>query len=196
MEKKQIGILGAVIAVVAVVALLGVTYAAFTQQLSVDGTATVNKSSWKIRFVDLKSVEKTGTATEVTQPSIQSGDTTISNFAVTLKTPGDSVSYKFSVTNEGTFNATLSSINVQTPSCTGSGAHSEDDQTNVCSHLEYTLTYAEGGAINPGDLLNAGDTKELLLKLVYKDNITAEELPQDDVTIGNLAATLVYKQAA
>lgn len=196
MEKKKFGFLAAIVAVLAVIVVLGISYAAFTQQLELDGTATVNKSSWKIKFVDLEKVVTTGTAKEVTPPSIETGDTKVGNFAVTLTTPGDSVSYKVKVKNEGTFNATLSSKNIPTPTCTGTGANEETDASNVCKHLEYTLTYADGTQINTGDSLNAGTSKELLLKLVYKTDITAQELPIDDVQITNLATTLIYNQAA
>ncbi len=197
MENKKFGVLAAVVAVLAVIVVVGISYATFTQQLTLDGTATVKKSSWKIKFVDLKEVEKTGTATEVTKPSIETGDTKIGNFAVTLTTPGDSVSYKVTVKNEGTFNAKLSSVNVPTPTCTVTGANvdaKEKVASNVCNHLEYTLTYADGSTINTDDELKAGNSKELLLKLVYKDDITADELPTDDVQITNLATTLIYNQ--
>ena len=195
MEKKRYGVLAAIVAVLAVIVVLGISYAAFSQQLEIDGSATVNKSSWKIKFVDLEKAVTTGTAKEVTSPSIETGDTKVGNFAVTLTTPGDTVSYKVKVKNEGTFNATLSSKNVPKPTCNGTGANEATDASNVCKYLEYTLTYANGDQINTGDSLNVGESKELLLKLVYKDDITAQELPKDDVTITNLQVTLVYAQA-
>lgn len=195
MKDKKYGILGAVVLCLAAVAILGITWAAFTQQLTIDGSATVKQSSWKIQFINLQEATTTGTAKEITPPTIESGDTKVGDFAVTLTTPGDSVSYKVSVKNAGTFNAKVSSITVPKPSCEGSGNDAITDAQNVCKYLEYKLTYAEGEEININDELTSGQTKELLLTLKYKDNITAAELPKDDVTITNLAATLNYSQA-
>ena len=194
-KKKTMGILVAMILILVVVSVVGITYAAFTQELTINGSATVNKSSWKIQFQDLQSAITTGTAKELTAPTIDSGDTKIGTYAVTLTTPGDSISYKVTVKNAGTFNAKLSSITVPKPTCESSAASAEDDKKNVCEHLEYQITYAEGGAINLNDELNAGATRELKLTLKYKEDITAEELPKDDVTITNLQVTLIYAQA-
>ena len=184
------------IALVAFLLCGTIAFASFTQQLDIQGKATVNKSSWSIKFANLQSVVKTGTATEVTAPTINTNDTRISEYDVTLTTPGDSVSYTFDVVNEGTFNAKISSITIPTPLCTGNGATATTDENNVCDNLTYTLTYANGTPVAVDDTLNAGETKSLKLTLSYSASVAAAALPKDDVSISNLAISIIYAQSA
>ena len=173
-----------------------IVYAGFTQQLDIQGKAAVNKSSWLIRFTNLQPVVKTGTATEKTAPSINTNDTKISEYDVTLTTPGDSVSYTFDVVNDGTFNAEISSITIPTPSCTGNGTTATTDANNVCGNLTYTLKNADGTPVAVGDTLSAGETKSLTLTLSYSASVAAAALPKDDVAISNLAISIIYAQSA
>lgn len=184
------------IALVAFLLCGTIAFASFTQQLDIQGKATVNKSSWSIKFANLQSVVKTGTATEVTAPTINTNDTKISEYDVTLTTPGDSVSYTFDVVNEGTFNAKISSITIPTPLCTGNGTTATTDENNVCDNLTYTLTYANGTPVAVDDTLNAGETKSLKLTLTYSASVAAAALPKDDVSISNLAISIIYAQSA
>lgn len=184
------------IAVIAFLLCGTIVFAGFTQQLDIQGKATVKKSSWSIKFTNLQSAVKTGTATEVTTPTINTNDTKISEYDVTLTTPGDSVTYNFDVVNEGTFDAEISSVTIPTPDCTGSGTSATTDEDNVCKNLTYTLTYGDGSAVSVGDSLAAGATKSLKLTLTYSSSTTAEQLPSEDVAISNLAVSIIYAQSA
>ena len=170
-------------------------YASFSQILSINGEATVLKSSWKINFSNLSSAILTGEATEVTHPSISSDGTDISSYNVTFALPGDSVSYTFDVLNTGTFDAVLSSVNIPVPVCTGNGDNALNDASNVCNHLVYSLTYSDDSVINEGDTLDKDTSRSLKLTLTYKDDITANELPNDDVFVSNLGISMYYSQA-
>lgn len=184
------------IAMVAFLLCGTIVFAGFTQQLDIQGKATVKKSSWSIKFANLSSVVKTGTATEVTAPTINTNDTKISEYDVTLTTPGDSVTYNFDVVNEGTFNAKISSLTIPTPVCTGNGENATTDASNVCKYLTYTLTYDDDTEVAIDDTLTAGETKKLKLKLTYSSDVTSAELPKDDVDISNLEISIIYAQAA
>ena len=170
-------------------------YASFSQILTINGEATVEKSTWKIGFENLSSAILVGTAEEVTHPFISSGGTDIGSYNVNFTTPGDSVSYTFDVVNSGTFDAKLSSITIPVPVCTGSGDNAAADAANVCNHLVYTLTYSDGTVINENDTLNKQTSRSLKLTLIYKDDITASELPNNDVSISNLSISMYYSQS-
>ena len=170
-------------------------YASFSQILTINGEATVEKSTWKIGFENLSSAILVGTAEEVTHPSISSGGTDIGSYNVNFTTPGDSVSYTFDVVNSGTFDAKLSSITIPVPVCTGSGDNAASDAANVCNHLVYTLAYSDGTVINENDTLNKQTSRSLKLTLIYKDDITASELPNNDVSISNLSISMYYSQS-
>lgn len=194
-DNKKTKYIGVGIALCAFILCGTIVFAGFTKQLDIQGKATVKKSSWSIKFTNLQSVVKTGSAAEVTAPTINTNDTKISEYDVTLTTPGDSITYNFDVINEGTFDAKISSITIPTPTCTGTGTNAINDATNVCNNITYTLTYADGNAIGVNDTLNASETKNLKLTLTYSSGVTAELLPSDDVAISNLAIAIIYAQA-
>lgn len=194
-DKKTWTTFTIIIAIIAVVTFAGIAYAAFSQQLDINGSATVSATSWKIKFANLQPVSKTGSAKELTAPTINTNDTKIGDYSVTLTLPGDSVSYSFDVVNEGTLDAQISSLTIPTPTCTGSGDNSTADATNVCDNISYTLKYSDGTAVQTSDALEAGKTKSMVLTLTYSSNVTADKLPKNDVAISNLSAAIVYSQS-
>lgn len=194
-EKDRKTRIIAVVAVVLAIAGLSLGFAAYSQTLTINGSGEVKASSWQVRFENLSSVNKTGTANEVTAPTINTNDTNIGEYDVTFQTPGDSISYTFDIANNGTFDAEISSISIPTPECTGNGDNATTDAANVCANLEYKLTYTDGGApVSQNDTLNHGEKKNVTLTLTYKDTITAEQLPTDDVNIDNLSISIIYSQ--
>jgi len=183
-----------IVAVIALIAFVGVGYAAFQRELKINGEGTVKSSSWKIKFANLSEANLTGKAEEITKPTISNNDTHIGNYAVNLTAPGDSMYYTFDVVNAGTFDAEISSITLNKPSCAGNGANGTTDATNVCANLTYKLTYADGTEVAQGNTLNAGETKNMKLALTYSSTVTEDKLPKDDVTISNLEITIIYAQ--
>lgn len=190
--------IGVIAALVISVVAIGIGFATFTETLRIEGSATVQTSTWKVKFTNLSAPTLLGTATVVTPPTINTNDTTISTYDVKLIKPGDSVSYTFDVVNTGTYNAKLTSITIPTPTCTGK-AETESattDAANVCKHLTYTLTYADGTSLAENDALEASTgVAHMKLTLTYTSHDVAAELPKADVTISNLGISLVYSQA-
>ena len=111
--------IGVIAALVISVVAIGIGFATFTETLRIEGSATVQTSTWKVKFTNLSAPNLLGTATVVTAPTINTNDTTISTYDVKLSKPVDSVSYTFDVANTGTYNAKLTSINIPTPTCNG-----------------------------------------------------------------------------
>lgn len=198
MEKERGAKIIAIVALLIAVVGLTVGYAAYSSTLTINGTATVDPASWKVNF-DYKNGTTsltgttTGHATETTAPTL--ADTTISGFDVTLKAPGDSVTYNFLIKNSGTLNAKLSNFTMGTLTCApnASGSISQEDATKLCGELTYTLTYADGSTITTGTTLDAGNSKELVLKLEWPSASTLSVSDDVKVTIGT--TTFVYQQA-
>ena len=67
MRKNNKIIMGSIVAL-AVIVVLGIVYAAFTQQLTINGSATGRSSSWKIYFSRLTGPTLNGTAKQITAP--------------------------------------------------------------------------------------------------------------------------------
>lgn len=169
----------------------GIAYAAFTKNISISGTGTVSKQSWKITFKDLVTPPTlTGDAEQVSAPTIKQSGTELSDYRVYFYKNNDSITYTFKVANDGDFDAKLTSINIPTPTCTKTLAGVNSDATNTCSNLSYTLKYSDDTNLQLNDTLNAGTYRTLKLKLEY----TSATEPTADVEISNLGISLTYTQ--
>ena len=194
-RRNGIGIYGAVLAVIVAVVGVSVVWAGYTSNLNIKGSATAQNAKWSVIFKDLGSAQLgnsnsklTPSAAETSTPTI-SGQTSISNFGISVKTPGDYASYKFKIRNDGSFPAEIDdSFVLPTPTCSAGG-------TTVCSKLQYTLKYTDGTNVAVGNKFAAGTEKEVILKLQYLESDNASELPTTNITISNLDITIPFKQA-
>ena len=105
MEKeRRIKILSIIALIVAVLGLT-VAFAALSETLTINGTASVEAASWDIHFENLTGPDLEGTG-KVNDTAILDG-TTISNVNMSVTKPGDSVTYYFDIVNDGTIDAVL-----------------------------------------------------------------------------------------
>ena len=191
MKKDQTPKTIAVAALIIAIIGLSVGFAAMSTTLQINGTAEMNPATWDIRFQNLSAPTITGGASVLTAPTLT--NTQIGTFGISLTKPGDSVTYTFDITNAGTINADLGSITPLAPGCVGTGANAAADATLVCNNISYTLVYtANGTPLAANDTLDAGQTRNVTLRLTYLS--TATQLPTALVNINNLGITLVYVQ--
>lgn len=173
------------------VGLVGITvaYAALTQQLRIEGTATVAASNWDIHFESMSAGAATGYATlpEAGKLAIEGNTTTISGNIGTLKAPGDSITYTFNIVNAGDINASITNVTTPTLTC----KIGENPETTVCNNLEYSIKYSDGNAISVGDDLAKGATKPVTLTISSKDTSV---IASQDVTVTASPMTITYGQ--
>ena len=192
MNNKVQNILLGVLAV----GLIGITvaYATLSQQLKINGTAKVASAKWDVHFANMSTGAKTGYAEIATTGKLTASGTTVSGNFGTLKAPGDSITYTFDVTNAGSINAKITSINPTTPGKTCAPATtvgSSSVATTVCNGITYTVQYTVGGKnLSVGDTLTAGETKQITMKIAKTDNTLASE----DVTVTATPMTITYSQ--
>lgn len=200
MERERGFKIIAIIALVVAIAGLTIGYAAYTETLKIDGTGNVDPSSWSIYFKsdsEFKGVT-TGNAVINTEATLES--TTISGFDVTLKAPGDSVSYNFDVKNAGNLSAKLRTYSPGTLTCTPAlgSTVSVENANKLCNELRYTLTYSDGSNLTPNsDVLpvaegNETGVRSFKLKLEWPSSSTVEVNDDVKITIGT--TTLIYTQ--
>ena len=202
-----------VVAFVLSIVAVTVAFAAYTRNLTIKGGATVADAKWRIIFKDLSAASLTNsagltcTAREISHPQIVDL-ISIETYSVELKTPGDTVSYTFKIRNDGDFPAQVTSFSMPTPTCQKGASGGNNDATNVCGNLEYTLKYttadptsvpaenrvAAGQNVATGDKYTPGQEREVQLKLYYKSTATEAQLPIDDVTVSNLNITIPFTQ--
>ena len=134
-----------------------------------------------------------GNAVETTAPTLTA--TNISGFDVTLKAPGDTVTYNFLVKNTGTIDAILTSFSMGGITCapTEKSSTTQEDADKLCGELSYSLKYADGSAITTGATLAAGGTSDLVLKIEWLKS--SSFLVAGDVLVNIGTSTFVYEQA-
>lgn len=166
-EKKNV-LIGVLLAAVV---LMSVGYAALASQLQINGTSKIS-SNWDVKFTSMTDGTAVGGATNKTAATFTS---TTATFDVELVSPGDSMTYEIVVTNAGSLDATLESIE-------GLPTAAEGDA------IKYTVT-----GVSEGDTLSAGGgTATVTVKVEYNSSIktqpTAEQLSK------KLSVTLNYVQ--
>ncbi len=175
-----------VVALCVAVICLSVAYAAMSETLKVGGSAKMTGADWNVHFANV-SASTTGVAT-YTMPSISS--TQLHDFGVVLTKPGDSVTFRFDIMNDGNLDAVLGTLTKSNPEC--SSLTSEEDGTIVCNNLVYKLSYEDDTAVEVGDTLTKKTYKSAKLVLAYKENAT--EVPSSTVNIKNLDITFIFNQ--
>ena len=193
MEKSKNYVVFGVLALVVSLVAVSLAYAGFTQQLNINGSASVKSASWNVHFTNVALGTPVGTAAWGTQPALN-GATKIGDYTATLNAPGDTLSFDFDVENTGTFNATLDSITIGSPSCSG-------DANFTCSQITYKL-YKKGTqnevtsvATADGDLTANGGKKSYTLVLKFENLNNNNVLPTSDVTVSGLSVVFNYTQS-
>ena len=159
--------------------LIGVGYAALSATLNINGQTTINKASWDVHMEDINVTS--GSVTATTAPTLDTAKTTV-NFSVKLTNPGDFYEFTVKEVNKGTIDAMISTI-----SKTGL-------TTTQAKYLDYTVTYDSGLSLAQNQILKAGSSEYLRVKVAFKKDVTASDLPTVDTTL-NLNLSLSYQQA-
>ncbi len=131
---------------------IGIVYATLTTNLSINGTSHVKSSRWDVHFENVQITAESVIAT--VEPTIVD-DTTV-NFGVTFEKPGDVYEFTIDIVNDGSLDAIINGINIS-PKLT-------IDQQN---YFSYVVEYNDGYQIQPGDLLNVGDTQKIKIRFEY-----------------------------
>ena len=214
-KDKKLAIIIILIVTLSLVGI-GIAFAAFSQTLTINGSAEVEASSWQVVFEGMTNVNTidtpttTVTAAEVTHPTIKNNSTEISTYSVSLKTPGDSITYNFKIHNKGDFAANLSSLTisgVNRPNLPVSGASLVTDSSiatanaKTLAKVEYKLYYTTDNSLvgqnAARDCLEPGESANVSLRIQFsKTNETdIEVLPSTDLVLDNLGITAIYNQS-
>ena len=179
-----------------VITLIVIIYAAFTGQLNINGTANVRDSKWDIHIVESGQLEPSNTlsssAKVLTKPT--ASNLSISDFNLSLTTPGDYIEYTFHVVNDGDYDATLSDLDKAGVTCTANGSTSDSEAVKVCEKLEYTLKYDNGSDVAEGDTILSKQTQTMVLTIKYQEFDDPFLLPTTNVSISGLGIDISYSQ--
>ena len=172
MEKERRTKALVVVVLLIVVAGLTIAFAALSATLNINGTAYLDAAKWGIRFENLSSPTKIGSATTTGTAKIEETKAAeITGMNVSLSTPGDKVTYTVDLVNKGTINAKIDNI----------------EKTVLTSeqqrYLTFKVTDKDGREVSEGDILSAGETRNLTITIEFIKDLTKEDLPKQTSTI-------------
>lgn len=180
MEKQRKIKVISIIALIVAVLGLTVAFAALSETLTINGTASLDAATWDVHFENISSPTITGDASEVSPPEITDNGITLSGININLTKPKDSVKYTVDVVNDGTINAEI--VNIVKGQMTA-----EQEKA-----IEFSVTNEDGTNLEQGFILNAKEKQKLVVTIRYKDEIEASDLLSEQSI--NLSLTLNYVQ--
>ena len=161
-----------VVVLLIVVAGLTIAFAALSATLNINGTAYLDAAKWGIRFENLSSSTKIGSATTTGTAKIEETKAAeITGINVSLSTPGDKVTYTVDLVNKGTINAKIDNIEKT--------VLTQEHQR----YLTFKVTDKNGYEIKQGDILEKGETKKITITIEFIKDLTKEDLPKQTSTI-------------
>ena len=206
MKNRKITI--AVIAVLVISVLgLGIAFAAFSRNLTINGNGTIQSSQFKIIFEGLTNVgtldapQTTGSASVTTAPTIKNDATEISSFVASLRTPGDSITYNFKIHNTGDYAATVSSVVMASGVNLTTDTAKRSSEANTLNAMDYKLFYTDNNALvgsgNAKDCLEPGESENVTLRIVFSSSneTNTNVLPSEALLLDNLGITVNYTQS-
>ncbi len=144
--------------------LLVTGYASFAQPVAYPARTVFN--NWNISFTDVSREEVLGTALENSAPSFNG---TTATFNVSLSSLGDSITYDFTIKNNGTLNAKVDGVYVL-PANKASDA----------------ILFTTSG-LEVGDVLKAGESTHIKVNALYvgKENMSKEDFKKSVTVVIN-----------
>jgi hypothetical protein len=172
MEKERRTKALVIVVLLIVIAGLTIAFAALSTTLNINGTAYLDAAKWGIRFENLSSPTKIGSATTTGTAKIEETKAAeITGMNVSLSTPGDKVTYTVDLVNKGTINAKIDKI----------------EKTVLTSeqqkYLIFKVTDKDGREVSEGDILSAGETRNLTITIEFIKDLTKGDLPKQTSTI-------------
>ena len=172
MEKERRTKALVVVVLLIVVAGLTVAFAALSATLNINGTAYLDAAKWGIRFENLSSPTKIGSATTTGTAKIEESKAAeITGMNVGLSIPGDKVVYTVDLVNKGTINAKIDNIEKT--------VLTQEQQR----YLTFKVTDQNGYEIKQGDILEKCETKKITITIEFIKDLTKEDLPKQTSTI-------------
>ena len=163
---------------------ISIGYAAIQSTLNITGTAGINNPTWNIHWENVQITSGSVSTSNANKATIDAAGTTV-NYTISLPNPGDFYEFTVDAVNSGTIDGMISSVTSKRNGTT---------ITTLPDYLEYSVKYADGIAIQENHLLAAGDSESFRVRIAYKSNIDASQMPSTAESM-TFSFTVTYQQA-
>lgn len=166
MEKQRM-LKNIVIGVLLVAVIsLSVSFAAFTQMLTINGTTTVKSaaSNWNIKFSSVNAINTTGYAVGTPTSNSTTSQEAIT-FTCDLMAPGDTCSLSGTIKNAGSIKAKYTGVTLKVSDTVAANNSFEDSDVSI--NLIAPATWVANTTV-----LSTNDTGDFTLNVSAKDSAT------------------------
>ena len=166
---------------------ISIGYAALASNLKINGNSKVKSATWDIHWESVKVKEGSVAADDDHKARITDAARTEVEYSVELTEPGDYYEFTVDAKNDGTIDAEVYSVESKYNDAVIS------DENKLPSYVSYSVSYEDGTPIEAGNALNHGQKQTYKVKILYRDDVDASELPQSNVTL-DLKFKVEYRQ--
>ena len=157
--------------------VITVGYALLSQTLDINGTTNIKKSNWSIIWDNVVVNENSVKGESVTTAaSITNTEKTLVEYSISLSEPGEFYEFTVDAKNEGTIDGMINTVSNKVYESNGT------TEKTLPEYLTYSVTYSDGKAIEPKQLLSAGSTEKYKVRVEFKD-VSADKLPSQNETL-------------
>ena len=151
---------------------VGVIYAFLQANLSVEGTTKIQSNTWDIHFTNVQVAQNSVTIdSENDELAATITDDTEVSFAVSLNELGDFYEFTVDIYNAGTVDGMIGSVTSKL---------NDTVITTLPAYLNYIVEYSDGVEIEENQVLEAGDTETIRIRLEIKTDVNVEDLPSQN----------------
>ena len=164
--------------IIILILAISIGFAYLSTNLNILGNGQVKGNTFDIHF---ENIQVSDGSVEAATPVIDSNKTTV-NYEVTLNKPGDYYEFTVDVVNAGTLDGMIGSVNASSFT---------DEQAK---YLETTYNYSDGTEIGYFDILKVNTTRTLKIRVLFKKDISVDDMPSSDVGGISCTFSLTYFQ--
>ncbi len=153
--------------------LFGITigFAALNSNLSIDGISRINNASWEIYFDHIQVKDGSISIGDGNQAATINSQRNTVTYNITFSKPGEFYEFTVDVVNAGSIDGMIETI---TSTINGNPI------TTLPAYLNYSVTYEDGLAIAPNQILSAHSTETYKVRVDFRTDINPTDLPSND----------------
>ena len=176
------------LALLVLLLLVGIGYAALHITLKVGGSLNLTKSTWDVHFENVDITP--GSVTASPAPTSNDIDTTEMTYTINFTKPGDFFEFTVDMVNDGTIDAMIDLVS--------NDAYENASSTTpitLPTYLTSSTTYDNGVAIQQNQKIESGTSETIKVRVEFKKDITASDLPSSGDTTVVFKFSGSFKQA-
>lgn len=152
----------------------------FTCFCFISNVSNANDVRWNVYFDNIEVTQ--GSVSAEQEATIIGSSRTEITYDVTLGLPGDFYEFTVDIVNDGTVDAMIDQV--------GINRLTEAQK----KYMTYNVTYSDGMDVKENDLLRAGTTEKIRVRLAFKDEVASIDMPGESAAL-TLVLNTSYVQA-